>query len=402
MGRSLLKVMMACGMAVGLLAHAHEAHPLQGASPHRQDPPEGFQGASKPGEPEPWLVDVFLDTTRLGDGITLFQNKDQILLPLSELCHLLAFPLEIDHTARKAKGHSVSHQDDFIVDLKAGRADIKNQVVALLPESFHEEGGDIFLSAFVMESLLPLKFEVDLRMSRLNLTPLKALPIQKAMARDLNNAKGLMMGQGDELTGEIYREPYRFMEWPMADIHISQNWTRHSSKHPLQGSFALGGDFLWMSSRVSASRDSDGNWRNRRASLFREDPRGEMLGFLHAQRLGIGSLQEVVDLDLVGSLPRGHGVWVDNFPVAYRSRFAAKTFRGELPTGWSVELFQNDALVGYQKDDGRGLYEFPDIPLRYGLNRFRLVFHGPFGELREEHQRFDIESQQVAPGDCLG
>jgi hypothetical protein len=39
------------------------------------------------------------------------------------------------------------------------------------------------------------------------------------------------------------------------------------------------------------------------------------------------------------------------------------------------------------------------MPLRFGLNQFRLVFHGPQGQLREERIRIDIGSDQPAAGE---
>lgn len=386
MYKSYVKVLMTFVMGVSLWAHVDQGRPYALG-----------QEDAKPAV-EPLLVDVFLENTRLGDGITVIQKGKELLIPLGEACRLLAFPVEIDVVSRRAKGYSTAKDKTFTVDLAQGRADSKGQVVSILAESLHEESGDFFLTPMVFEGLFPVKCALDLRMSRLTFYPLEVLPIQQALARDASNIQGLMLDKEEGLTGEIHREPYRFLEFPMLDINLGYTKNQHVPSGPVQSSFLMGGDLFWMSSQMSASRDVDGKWRNRRFSLFREDPRGELLGFMHAQRVGLGTLQESIDLDLVGSLPYGHGLWVDNFPVAYRSRFAAKTFRGDLPVGWSVELFQNDALVGYQKDQGRGLYEFPDVPLRYGLNRFRLVFHGPFGEIREENQRMDIESQQVAPG----
>ncbi len=159
----------------------------------------------------------------------------------------------------------------------------------------------------------------------------------------------------------------------------------------------LGGDLLWMSSDIYLDR-SEGSWGNSRGTLFRESPKGGLLGPLNARRVELGDLYTVPTMDLVGALPQGRGLNISNYPVNYSVRFATKTFRGPLPVGWSVEFFQNGSLVGYQPPTGTGVYLFQDVPLRFGINLFQLVFHGPLGEVREEKYRLDISQDQPAPG----
>ena len=159
----------------------------------------------------------------------------------------------------------------------------------------------------------------------------------------------------------------------------------------------LGGDLLWMSSDIYLDR-SEGSWGNSRGTLFRESPKGGLLGPLNARRVELGDLYTVPTMDLVGALPQGRGLNISNYPVNDSVRFATKTFRGPLPVGWSVEFFQNGSLVGYQPPTGTGVYLFQDVPLRFGINLFQLVFHGPLGEVREEKYRLDISQDQPAPG----
>ena len=63
----------------------------------------------------------------------------------------------------------------------------------------------------------------------------------------------------------------------------------------------------------------------------------------------------------------------------------SKTFniRDALPLGWDVELYRGDELMGYRSAGADGFFEFTDIPLLLGENRFRLVFYGPQGQRRE-------------------
>ena len=72
--------------------------------------------------------------------------------------------------------------------------------------------------------------------------------------------------------------------------------------------------------------------------------------------------------------------------------------QGDLPPGWDVELFYNDALVSYQQSRPDGKYVFADLPLFYGMNEFRLVFHGPQGQLRSERKTFLLDDTMTEPG----
>ncbi|HEX6159947.1 MAG TPA: carboxypeptidase-like regulatory domain-containing protein, partial [Thermoanaerobaculia bacterium] len=62
------------------------------------------------------------------------------------------------------------------------------------------------------------------------------------------------------------------------------------------------------------------------------------------------------------------------------------------------ELYLNGALIGFQRrDDGR--YEFRDVPVLYGLNVFRLVFHGPRGERRQRIETYHIGETLTPAGE---
>jgi hypothetical protein len=87
-------------------------------------------------------------------------------------------------------------------------------------------------------------------------------------------------------------------------------------------------------------------------------------------------------------------------PADQPTSFDRHTLQGDLPPGWDVELYYNEALVGFQQSRPDGKYSFDDQPLAYGPNEFRLVFHGPLGQLRVERQSFLLEQSAVPRGRC--
>ena len=92
---------------------------------------------------------------------------------------------------------------------------------------------------------------------------------------------------------------------------------------------------------------------------------------------------------------------ISSFPLQQQTQFDRHTFRGDLPEGWEVELYQNRALIGFQQSRPDGLYEFNNVPLVFGLNEFRLVFYGPQGQRREETARFNIAESLTPAGRAL-
>ncbi len=77
--------------------------------------------------------------------------------------------------------------------------------------------------------------------------------------------------------------------------------------------------------------------------------------------------------------------------------FDRTTFRGELPDGWDAELYRNDQLIGYVQSRGDGRYEFLDVALLYGQNRFEVVLYGPQGQIRRDVKMIPVGLDSIPP-----
>ena len=49
--------------------------------------------------------------------------------------------------------------------------------------------------------------------------------------------------------------------------------------------------------------------------------------------------------------------------------------------GWDAELYRNGQLLAFAENRADGRYEFIDVPLLYGQNRFEVVLYGPQGQI---------------------
>lgn len=352
-------------------------------------------------EVEPVLLQPFLGKVPLTDAINALPTaKHGALVPLGELCRLLAFGIRIDVTQKRASGFFISEKRRFSLDLTTGRVEADKAVFQLAPGAAVFQNQDIYVEAARLQEWFPIELKVDLKAAVVMIRGKEKLPIQDEWARDrrysaLSNS---VIDFDDLKPGEFVPVPYRFVDMPFVDLTAYWNRSQFSGSRPPQGAAVVAGDLLWMSANGYFVHAPKGETSTNAFTLSREDPLGGLLGPLHAKRMAAGTLMQPSSIPLVGSLPQGVGLTVENYPLAYRSKFASRTFRGMLLDGWSVEFFQNGALMAFQRSRPDGLYEFKDIPLRFGLNQFRLVFHGPLGQVREENARIDIGSEQPPPG----
>ena len=174
--------------------------------------------------------------------------------------------------------------------------------------------------------------------------------------------------------------------------------------NPVNSSYytRLTGDFLWMSGRLDLSGQIAATGKpiigitNSLALLDREQPSGGMLALLDARKVAIGDIQPEA-LPLIGSSV-GAGFMVSNYPLNQSSLFDKLTLRGFLAKGWDVELYSNANLLDYRPSNPQESYAFVDIPLIYGLNELRLIFHGPQGEKRIESHIYNVGRNMIEPG----
>jgi hypothetical protein len=66
----------------------------------------------------------------------------------------------------------------------------------------------------------------------------------------------------------------------------------------------------------------------------------------------------------------GRGITLTNEPLEHASAFETIDFRGDLPTGYEVELYRNDVLIGSTRNAVSSQYEFIKVPV--GIRAERL------------------------------
>ncbi|HEY3348627.1 MAG TPA: carboxypeptidase-like regulatory domain-containing protein [Thermoanaerobaculia bacterium] len=350
------------------------------------------------------LLAVRLNQTLLAETIPAYggPHPGSVLVPMGEMCRILGLAIDVDVTHATAGGFFISESRRFFLDAVGGKVLVEGR-----PKRFDSSGievhrDDIYVDSTLLGSWLPVDFGVNLYESVILVRPREPLPVQRRMEREAEAKKGLAsLG----LSGPKYPRldvPYRAFDWPIVDQTLRFTLTPKSgggSTTDLQGATFLSGDLLWHQASAYFFYDQDG-LSDKRFTLGRQDPERGLLGPLHATAYAAGDVL-YPGLDTIAQPRSDTGLLLTNFPLDRQSRFDRHTFRGELPSGWDVELYQNGALIAFQSSRPDGLYEFDDVPLLFGLNAFRLAFFGPQGQRRQEIHRFNIGESLTPPGQLL-
>ena len=360
-----------------------------GACLARAEEPPKAQFVKRP-DSELLLLALRLGSQMLADTLPAYPTPGGVLVPLGEVCRLLDLAIEVDVARGSASGFFIAENRRFSLDVPGRRILVEGKERSYPGTGVEVHRDDIYVDTQLLSRWLPIDFAMDLYAAVIIVRPRELLPIQTRAEREAKGAKGL--GAPGVPQYPRMETPYHLFDWPEVDQTIRYTLapkTGGGYGQDVQASTYASADLLGHEAEGYLFVDSNGGVSDSRLTLGRKDPDGELLGFLKAKEYAVGNVL-YPGLDLISLAQSGNGFLLSNFPLNRQSQFDRNTFRGPLPPGWDVELYQNESLIAFQTSRSDGLYEFDDIPLLYGLNVFRLVFYGPQGQRREEVQRFNV------------
>lgn len=368
----------------------------------------GLQATAAPPQagPDPALSDVnqVLFEVRLGqaaisDTFTAYQLGRQTYLPLGELARLLTISIRSHPAQGRASGFVLKEDRPFSLDLASSTVTLGERREAFDPALVKLRADDLYVDSTLLTRWLPVDLQVDLSALTLTVVPREPLPLQLRLAREQAASQAGSSAPAPSAY-PLRPLPYQLASIPLIDQTIGLNAARDgsSSAKSLSYSTFMTADLAGMQATAYLTGTSAGGQGDSRLTLARHDPQATLLGPLNARMVALGSVT-VPGVALVSrTYATGNGVAFGNLPLDRASGFDRHTFQGDLPPGWDVELYFNEALVGFQQSRADGKYVFEDRPLAVGANQFRLVFHGPQGQLRVERQSFLLGDTQTAAG----
>ncbi|MGZ8294007.1 MAG: carboxypeptidase-like regulatory domain-containing protein [Telluria sp.] len=369
---------------------------LMPASPtHAQAP-----AAPRQNEANMLLFEVRMGRHVLSDAVTAYEIERNIFLPLGELSKLLTLAIGTTPGEGKASGYVLSEDRVFSLDVPEREVIVNGRREPLDRALVKLQGDDIYVSSRLLARWLPVDLNVDLPSLVVEVRPREKLPMQSSLERRARGRQSDPRGGYEDPGYARQATPYGVASTPFIDQTIGVIVTGDERQRRAETNYSayLTSDLLGMQASLFATRNPRDGAGSVRATLGRHDPDGGLLGPLHARTALLGSVAVPGLSNISVSSATGNGFTLSNRPLNQPTRFDRHTLQGDLPPGWDVELYYNEALVGYQQSRPDGKYSFEDQPLAYGPNDFRLVFHGPLGQLRVERQSFLLEQSAVAPG----
>lgn len=350
------------------------------------------------------ILALEIDKYKVSDSLLAYQSDGHLFLPLCQLANELTILLNCDLAKQYVSGFVLKPERAFELSLKQKVALLNKTSLPYDAHLVRLEQDDFYVAAWLIEKWFPIKLELDLSRLTLTVDPLEPLPLQLRIARE-RAASALRANQAKDAPAEHhypeYKLPYQLFSSPFIDQTLT--WEKSGgAKSDVSSTTFIASDLLGMQSSLFFSKSQRvDNAEDVRFTLERNDHEARLLGPLHSRSVALGSIIVPGINNVSNSSSYGVGFSVSNLPLSRPTQFDKHTFQGELLPGWDVELYFNDALVGYQQSSPNGKYTFLDQPLIFGLNRFRLVFHGPQGQIRVEQHTFILNQALARPGEFL-
>jgi hypothetical protein len=334
----------------------------------------------------------------LSESIIGYMHAGSVLLSLQEFADALDFAVTVDQASGQATGWFLEPNRQFALDVSRGEVSIEGRLSLYDPQHVEIHPDGIYVDATLLANWFPIEIKYILSQLILDISSKEMLPVEKRLKRD--RARKLLH-LGTKSSPEYPRAvtPYRLIAWPFVEAdtwYERRRWGAVQSRG-FRYSGHVSCDFLYMSTTSFFSGDDEDPLTAARLRLGRTDPEGEMLGPLKARSFSFGDIF-TPEIPLIARSGAGVGLDISNFPLNRATQFDRTTLQGELPPGWEVELYRNGALLDFRLSRADGRYEFPDVPLLFGLNVLRLVFYGPQGQTREKMRRILVGPGMIQPG----
>jgi|GEM_PF-5562831 hypothetical protein len=343
---------------------------------------------------EELILQVRFKRNIISEGIIGLKENGEVYYPLKAFSGI--FNTDFRKIDNNKFGIKRDNFKEIIVDTDKNIITKKGKELSFNKNDFLEKNNQIFLSSQALSEI----FDSDLKLNYSEMF-LSVDTAEDYSFKDMSsrNKKRVYSGEGkDYLAGLTpLDQSYSMFRFPLVDFQGNLRYESDENKKELYDYSVKGkGEFLKAGLDFYIQGDEDDNPDTAELTAERISPKKE--SFFDLTRVAAGDVKHD-SFDVTGSGSKEKGVKIESRNL-YRSRdFDVTEFEGNLSAGWDVELYRNNVLIKRQSSDEGKKFEFDDVPLFYGQNRFRLVYYGPQGEKRTEEKVVNIGSDMLQPGE---
>ncbi|MAK59513.1 MAG: hypothetical protein CMK09_00895 [Ponticaulis sp.] len=331
-----------------------------------------------------------------------YQLGDRLYIPMEDLIYELGFQIEFDPVTGNGSGWFLRETQTFELDIDANQLVVAGQLMPLDDGTIRKDGPILYVDAAQISRWFQLNLDWNARDQRLNLSPDYLLPAEEYSRRSRK------IGAGARRTSRLdidhldrIETGFDYISAPHGVADLSASWSSEdSAANFVSGNIALKGDLLKMSAEFFGTANSEGP-KSARLTLGRRDPTGQLLSSILGEHgatdIRLGDLTPVTST-LVPGAGSGLGVSISRTDNRRSTEFDTTRIDGSAYPGWQAELYRDGALLGFVEVSSSGQYAFENVPLRFGLNRFRIELYGPAGERETVDRTIDISNAFVQQG----
>lgn len=362
-------------------------------------------------ENELLILETFIEGEPREEALLAYSTTDtkKLLISLTSFVNALGVPINVSPEQGMAQGWYLTEDNLFLLNYPFEHAVMGKKRYQLSEGSAELHFDDIYVSASALEGLFNVNLDLNFSALQLFITPKETLPYQALSQRhqkwnELQQSRDVAKNRPKPPRANV---PYQMAAKPTVrlDSRTGVNKRDGSSHEFTQNLSAITqGDLLGFSHQSVTSilkQPGEDYEIDSFEILFRkQDENNDLFGPLNASMVQWGDIT-LNPTPLINGTRKGRGIEISNQPVSYVRDPNNLAIEGFAPPGWDVEVFQDERLVDFITVDSSGRYEFMAVPLRSGLNLFRIVEHGPNGELRQTTRRYFLGAGQVKEGEFL-
>ncbi len=345
------------------------------------------------------LLDIRSGQYRIGNGVRGYQTPGSVCVDFADVIMALDLPVRLDKKSRRATGWLFEEARTFTLDRELKQVQIVNKNQALGANDVFDTPEGWCVDTKALSRWLNVEVTPDLSGALLMLKADRKLPFELAEERKARIGKNRPATKFDLSSLPQAKDPYRFWRTPSVDVVASTGF-RKDDNAPLRLNaryevFASG-ELAGASFDARLSSNEQGVPDRLRVRGYRSDPNAGLLQGLRATHVAFGDVS-LSPTPLAIQSTAGRGAFITNRPLDRAENFDKTNFRGDLPNGWDAELYHNDQLIRYVQSRGDGRYEFLEVPLLFGQNRFEVVLYGPQGQIRRDVRMIPVGLDSIPP-----